>query len=691
MSYGGLHSTRHLEKSERKMKRILFVLLAFINVSSCWSQTPIWSENMFVNWFHLKRYVSYGNRLLLTHAKNVYTYDEQRSEWRRDYAFPDSSVENIVNSDTWALILPSTDLINLTTNMRINLRDMFDSLEIYSAAFDNNILAVATEREFLLINLLTMTIENRMRYFKIIDRDVNFYCYDRRISIHDGVDLYTYDFRTSKLSKKWLREALSRSYIIQRPHSSRRVPFCSENTVQIYDFITDSLIIAYKSNPFEEQIVSIYMDADTLYVASTNEASNTRIYKIDVVSGTRHEYAFVKGIGGTGMGVCDIVSVEGPDIKLTDLLGGLYGYSVIYDSLQWIGSGISEVNTRGCANYGNSIVSFFGAGADVYDHMAHERVFLPSVLLPSGEDIEMYKHYMVVNIWGNLMIRDLYDFIDQARVSGSAKDYEVIGDTAIVYSDMNGTFLFDGSKKQIADSKYCPIATDQVNVAIQSPDSTLVIHELQSGVNRSYVSSVGFDKSLIALHDNIVIFVSKDTILAYDYIASTTIWQRREDVGFIKEILWCGTRYLVTRSGKFINMLDGRDMFQVGPDITQVVVSQDTCFVFYPFRNGLKGAMCQMNEIHSHPDQSKLQQNIRVSETALRGEYDIIVNAVEHGYLEIAVYNILGTRVQSLFEGRSTTGEFHIPLNMTYRPSGVYFVMLRSGAGINMTKMLHIK
>lgn len=673
------------------MKWIFVILLACISVSSCWSQTPIWNENSFVNWFHLKRYVPYGSRLLLTHAKNVYTYDEQRGEWRRDYAFPDSSVENIVNSDTWALIFPSTDLINLTTNTRINLRDMFDSLEIYSAAFDNNILAVATEREFLLINLLTMTIENRMQYFKIIDRDVDFYCYDRRISIHDGVDLYTYDFRTSRLSRKWLREDLLRTTTIQRPHSSRRVPFCSDNTVQVYDFITDSLIIAYKSNPLEEQIVSIYMEADTLYVASANQVYNAQIYKIDVVNGTRQEYAYVKGMDGTGVMACGIVSVEGPDIKLTDILGGLYSYSVIYDSLQWIGSGISEVNTRGCANYGNSIVSFFGVGADVYDHLAHERVFLPAVLLPSGEDIEMYKHYMVVNIWGNLMIRNLYDYNDQARVTGSAKDYEVIGDTAIVYSDMNGIFLFNGSKKQIADSKFCPIATDQVNVAIQSPDSTLVIHELRSGVNRSYVSLVGFDKSLIALYDNIMIFVSKDTILAYDYTTSTTIWKRREDVGFIKEILWCGTRYLVTRSGKFINMLDGRDMFQVGPDITQVVVSQDTCFVFYPFRNGLKGAMCQTDGINNHSDQSKLHENIRVSETALRGEYDIIVNAVEHGYLDIAVYNILGTRVQSLFEGHSAPGEFHIPLNMTYRPSGVYFVILRSSAGVNMTKMLHIK
>ena len=65
-----------------------------------------------------------------------------------------------------------------------------------------------------------------------------------------------------------------------------------------------------------------------------------------------------------------------------------------------------------------------------------------------------------------------------------------------------------------------------------------------------------------------------------------------------------------------------------------------------------------------------------------------IVNA---GHVTLEVYNILGQKIASLFEGHSKTGSYSIHWDATGQANGIYFTMMKAGGITKTEKMMIVK
>jgi hypothetical protein len=59
--------------------------------------------------------------------------------------------------------------------------------------------------------------------------------------------------------------------------------------------------------------------------------------------------------------------------------------------------------------------------------------------------------------------------------------------------------------------------------------------------------------------------------------------------------------------------------------------------------------------------------------------------------VDLAVYNLLGQKVATLFLGEKPAGEFAVTFNASDLGSDVYFCRLQAGALAQTTKLLHVK
>lgn len=61
------------------------------------------------------------------------------------------------------------------------------------------------------------------------------------------------------------------------------------------------------------------------------------------------------------------------------------------------------------------------------------------------------------------------------------------------------------------------------------------------------------------------------------------------------------------------------------------------------------------------------------------------------GYIKLCIYNIIGQQIESLYEGQSQAGNYHLSWNVGGLPSGVYFACLKSETGISTIKMVLVR
>jgi hypothetical protein len=670
------------------------LLLLLLNIQASLPQTATWVEGQFVNWLQVKRYIPNGNRLL-TSQGNVFTYDESIATWIRDAIFADKHVHDMVYSDEWVLYLPSGDLHHRTSGERLNVRERFDSLEIQNAAFDRNNLAVATNSEFVLIDLEEMQIAKRKMYEGGVGPDDEFFFHGEKVCYRTSGQLYIHDLTNDSFSRKYVYSAGGQSSSIQKIHSSSRIPLCSLNEVVEYDFLDDSIRTVFTARPYdgvsEEYIVSVYATSENIYVATQDEPyDGATIYELDATAATGREIAFIRERDGTGNMACDILHVTPTQLTIADRDGGLYKYGRDDDSYVWHGNGISEALVSGCANYKDGIIAYYGAALDLYDHRSHERVFLPSMLLTLGADIGMYQDYIVTDINGILYLFHLYDQSDRILISMDARSCIVLGDSVVMYSDHGGTYSFRDHDTKIAACVHCQLAADEQQLGMYSPGTGIVINDLRSGVSRTYEAPAGSNLKLVSMRDSAMVFSTGTVLFSYNYFDTRKQWEVEGDFRFVKEIEWCGDGYLVAQDGKFISIDDGSISYHIPSGIRQVVVSRDTCFVFYPFRNTLFGAKCATNSFQNARDHRR-NGDIAIIPTANREQFDIIAHVPEYRSTTIVLYDMLGTKRKVLFDGFTGPGAFHVPLSTSHLPSGTYIVVMHHGATTAVTKMLVTK
>lgn len=65
--------------------------------------------------------------------------------------------------------------------------------------------------------------------------------------------------------------------------------------------------------------------------------------------------------------------------------------------------------------------------------------------------------------------------------------------------------------------------------------------------------------------------------------------------------------------------------------------------------------------------------------------------APENGNIELAVYDILGNKIMTLFNGFVMEGKKTVKVDLSQYPTGVYFYRLTSNAGVSTRKMLYIR
>ncbi len=59
--------------------------------------------------------------------------------------------------------------------------------------------------------------------------------------------------------------------------------------------------------------------------------------------------------------------------------------------------------------------------------------------------------------------------------------------------------------------------------------------------------------------------------------------------------------------------------------------------------------------------------------------------------MRLEVYNVLGQRVATLFEGQQAGGSYRVPFDAGSLPSGLYYAVLRTEQGVHTRKMMLVK
>ncbi|MCD4692863.1 MAG: T9SS type A sorting domain-containing protein, partial [Calditrichales bacterium] len=91
--------------------------------------------------------------------------------------------------------------------------------------------------------------------------------------------------------------------------------------------------------------------------------------------------------------------------------------------------------------------------------------------------------------------------------------------------------------------------------------------------------------------------------------------------------------------------------------------------------------------------------NLRIESFALHQNYPnpfnpdtrIKYQVARKGNIHLAVYNVLGQRVQTLLNRIHETGSYSVTFNATGIPSGIYYYKLTAGSLVQVRKMVLIK
>ncbi len=88
------------------------------------------------------------------------------------------------------------------------------------------------------------------------------------------------------------------------------------------------------------------------------------------------------------------------------------------------------------------------------------------------------------------------------------------------------------------------------------------------------------------------------------------------------------------------------------------------------------------------PSQTRLHSNYPnpFNPTTTLG-FDLAVS----GRVRLEVYNVLGQRVATLFEGQQAGGSYRIAFEASSLPSGLYYAVLRTEQGMHTRKMMLVK
>jgi hypothetical protein len=81
-------------------------------------------------------------------------------------------------------------------------------------------------------------------------------------------------------------------------------------------------------------------------------------------------------------------------------------------------------------------------------------------------------------------------------------------------------------------------------------------------------------------------------------------------------------------------------------------------------------------------------EEITVNPNPVSGAAEIRFHNPSHGYVSLKLYDMLGRKVMSLYEGITDSGEIKIEMNTSHLNGGMYYLKLESQGRIETEKLV---
>ncbi|MBO5272511.1 MAG: hypothetical protein J6B30_06825 [Muribaculaceae bacterium] len=308
------------------IKRLLFILIAFVSFTTAVAQTAVGNWKVYSMFSDIKKMEQSHNKVYYLSGTNLFSFDKETEEtysYTLKNKLNDITVDNIYynNEKNYLLITYSSGNIDLLYDdgTVVNLPDIKNStlnysLEINDVAFLGNCIYVATkfglivfdetrhevkysgvyDKEISLVACVGDYIvidQNRALYY--IHKDDRFETFDSYTNIAKGnylddmqgisdnkmlvrltskyINLYTIDFSLNKINSTSVDVTKTASNFI---NGKEEVYFVSNNTINSVS--SDGVKTSHSSIPAElsSQIVSIWDDPDKLWVGNKDGIAN---------------------------------------------------------------------------------------------------------------------------------------------------------------------------------------------------------------------------------------------------------------------------------------------------------------------------------------------------------------------------------------------------------------------------------
>lgn len=308
------------------IKRLLFILIAFVSFTTAVAQTAVGNWKVYSMFSDIKKMEQSHNKVYYLSGTNLFSFDKETEEtysYTLKNKLNDITVDNIYynNEKNYLLITYSSgnidllyddgtvvnlpDIKNSTLNYSLEINDVaflgdciyvatkfglivFDETrhEVkYSGVYDKEISLVACVGDYIVID------QNRALYY--IHKDDRFETFDSYTNIAKGnyledmqgisdnkmlvrltskyINLYTIDFSLNKINSTSVDVTKTASNFI---NGKEEVYFVSNNTVNSVS--SDGVKTSHSSIPAElsSQIVSIWDDPDKLWVGNKDGIAN---------------------------------------------------------------------------------------------------------------------------------------------------------------------------------------------------------------------------------------------------------------------------------------------------------------------------------------------------------------------------------------------------------------------------------